>query len=570
MLSLLRVRNLAVIESLELEPGPGLNVVTGETGAGKSILIAALELVLGGRGRGGLVRAGADRAEVEALFDLSGRPELAKRLREVEPELDVGDELVVRRVLLPGGRTRATVNGRLASATQLAALARGLVDISSQHEHHTLTDPASHLGYLDAWAGLVPAREAVGRAWQAAADAEAALQQALAAHRTRDERMDLLRFQLSEVQALKPQPGEIDALEAEVTRLSHAERLLRAAAGAEAAICGDDGALTDRLCGIIRTVTDAGRHDPALAALADRLDGLCAALEDAGRDLGSYAQDLVADPARLAEARDRLHRLRRLTRRHGDDLDALLRWRAAAEAELADLEGGEGRVDALARARDAARSEALALARGLSSRRRAAAEGLGSAITRELAELGMAAARLFVQVSPLEGGGGLQAEGQRLGPSGVDRVEFVIAANPGEEPRPLARVASGGELSRALLALKRCLAGLGPVGLYVFDEVDTGVGGAVAEVIGRKLAEVARGQQVLCITHSPQVAVYGDRHFFVHKVIEGGRTFSRVSPLDGAGVEAEVARMLGGIEVGEASRAAARDLRAAASAARAA
>ena len=556
MLTLLRVQNLAIIESLELELGPGLNILTGETGAGKSILLAALGLVLGARGQSQLVRTGADRAVVEGLFDVRD-PGSAARLRAAG--VDVEGELVVRRELLASGRTRAYMNGRLTTAAQLQALARGLVDISSQHQHHTLVDPNTHLAHLDAFAVLAGRREEVGAAVGALRAGRVARDAARRALRDRVEREDLLRFQLEEVDALAPEPGEDVRLLEDRERLAHGAGLLSAAEAGHHALYGAEQALCARIARVVDEVVGAGVHDPALAELGARLCSAQVELQEAALDLGRYAERLDADPARLRGVEERLDALRRVVRKHGADLDALLGWRDAARAELAELGASEGRLESLEAELCALSSAALAAADSLSAARRAAADGLGDAISRELGSLGMGGARVAVSVDPLQTGG-VEVGGVRLGLTGRDRVEFLIAPNPGEEPRPLARVASGGELSRALLALKRVLSAGGPVGLYVFDEVDTGVGGAVAEVIGQKLSDVATHHQVLCITHAPQVAAYGDQHLHVHKAVAGGRTFSRVRVLGPESRVRELARMLGGIDVSAATHQAARDL----------
>ena len=556
MLQLLRIRNLAIIDELEVELGPGLTVLTGETGAGKSILVSALQLVLGGPGGAGLVRTGEKRAEVEALFDLSDDPAALERLAaDGIPVVD--GELVVRRVVYESGRTRAYVGGSLASAAQLARLATGLVDISSQHQHHTLVDAGSHLHYLDAFAALEPLRDQVAEAWRGLVGARRELRDAQAALRDRAEREDLLRLQLDGIDTLDPQPGELDQLEAALTRLRHADKLLRAATTAERALASADRSLVGQLAGLLRPLQDHAALDPALAALADRVEGTLVELEEAARDMAAYAADIDLDPQHHQALEERFHALRRLARKHGGDLAAVRAWRDDARLELVALRDAEGRIDEREATLHKAQAAAGALAQRLSEARKASAHSLGRAITEELRSLGMGGARVEVAVAPLDGPGDVEVAGARMTVSGIDRVEFLIAPNPGEPPRPLAAVASGGELSRSLLALKKVLAGMGPVGLYVFDEVDTGVGGAVAEVIGQKLAQVAAHHQVLCVTHQPQVCVYGDQHLYVDKAVDAGRTYSRVRALDPDGRRAEVARMLGGIRVGEAAHRAA-------------
>lgn len=559
MLTCLRVRHLAIIDQLEVELGPGLNVITGETGAGKSILIDALSLVLGERARPELVRTGAKQAEVEALFDIGDDPEALARLEG--SGIDADGELVVRRVIGANGRTRAYLNGSLASAGQLAEIARGLVDISSQHEHHTLVDPGTHLGYLDAFGRLEPLRDEVADAHRALAEADLALREAEQAAASRGEREDLLRFQIREIDELDPKVGEDAELAEERERLRHAERLAKSAGGAEEELYAEDGAVCEVLGRIAGEVRAAASIDARLAPLADAIEGAATQLEEAARELGAYARDVTMDPERQAEVEDRLARLKRLARKYGGDVAGILAHREAAAAELEALSRAEERVLELEAAREAALSSATSAARALSARRRTIADELARRISEELASLGMGGARVEVQVAPLaERGGELSVDGARLSETGIDRVEFLIAANRGEEPRPLRKIASGGELSRAMLAIKRVLAGVGRAGLYVFDEVDAGVGGAVAEVIGQKLADVARHHQVICITHLAPIAVYADRHYRVSKAVEGERTKSRIELLDEPERLEEIARMVGGLTIGESHRRAAAEM----------
>ncbi len=536
MLRCLRVRQLAIADDIELLLGDGLNIVTGETGAGKSILVDALQLVLGGRANPELVRTGAERAEVEALFELSpgDRERLAGR--------DVGPELVLRRVVEAAGRSRAYIDGRLATAGELAEVARGLCDISSQHEHHSLVDPGSHLGYLDAYADLGALRAQMDTAWATLREAETALE-ALRG-RLREDRADWLRFQLAELDKV----DGLDVDEAELSRLRNVDALAALVQRAHARLYDDDQAASGALARVEADVASAARLDPALGSVHERLVALSTELDDIVTELGRYARGLRADPARLAALEEAQHEVRRLRRKHGDDLAGA---RRRIEEELAQIEGSANALADAEAAIEAARSVVARVAPALSSRRRADARKLANAITGELASLGMGEARVDVNVADAG-----------VGPRGADRVEFRIATNRGEEPRPLRKVASGGELSRALLAVKRVLAQMGPVGTYVFDEVDSGVGGAVAEVIGRKLQEVSRHHQVLCVTHLPQIAAWADLHLHVRKEAVGERTFSSVRSLDESATVEELARMLGGVRVSDAARAAARELRA--------
>jgi DNA repair protein RecN (Recombination protein N) len=570
MLSILRVRQLAIIDELEVVFGPGLNVLTGETGAGKSILIDALQLVLGARARPELVRTGAAQAEVEALFDVGRQPQVLARLRAAGIEAPDG-ELLIRRVVNAQGRSRAYVNGTLATSTQLAGLAAGLADISSQHEHHSLVDPATHLDYLDAFGGLEGLRAQVAEAYRELQARAQTLAEAEKRARGREEREDVLRFQIREIAELDPRVGEIAALSAERERLRHADKLARAAGAAEDALYARDGAICEELAHLASKIAEAAQIDPRLSGAASAIDAARAQLEEAARELGHYARGVMLDPERLVEVEERLHRLARLARKYAGGAsenveEAILAYRARAEAELAALAEAEERIAEAEAAHSEALARAAALARELSAKRRRAAGELGVAISEELGSLGMGGAQVQVRVAPLEGGRGETiVDGARLSASGIDRAEFLIAPNKGEEARPLRKIASGGELSRAMLAIKRVLSGLvlaerGPAGLYVFDEVDAGVGGAVAEVIGRKLKEVARHHQVICITHLAPIAVYAERHFLVRKDVIGERTRSSIVALsEGERIE-EIARMLGGITITQKTRDAAAEL----------
>lgn len=561
MLTCLRVKNFAIIDELEVELGPGLNVVTGETGAGKSILVDALELVLGGRGKPEIVRTGEKQAEVEAVFELGDDPTIRARLEEAGIELEDDGVLLVRRVLPASGRSRAYVNGRMATTAELTAIAAGLADISSQHEHHTLVDPGCHLGYLDAFARLDGERAAIASAFERAREARERVDDLAARARDRGEREDLLRFQLKEIEELAPAPGEDVSLAEERERLRHAEKLARTAGSAEDALYASDEAICSVLGKIASDVRAAAQIDKRLEGAADQLETALASLEDASKDLGRYARNVDVDPDRLGELEERLDKLHRLKRKYGGGIEDILAHRDKVKQELDSLDRNEELLASaeadLARALEDAKKVAVVLR----EKRTKASKLLGEAMGKELASLGMGDARIEIDLAPLEGKGSeLVVDGARLSPTGIDRAEFLIAPNRGEEARPLRKVASGGELSRAMLAIKRVLAGLGPSGLYVFDEVDTGIGGAVAEVIGQKLAEVSKHHQVICITHLAQIAVYGDAHFHVRKEVVNERTRSTIGLLSDEERRTEVARMLGGVKLTDRTKAAAEEL----------
>lgn len=561
MLACLRIQNFAIIENLQVEFGPGLNVVTGETGAGKSVLVDAMELVLGARSNPQVVRTGAAEAEFEALFDVSEHPQIEARL-EASGLCAKGSgesELLVRRVIQENGRSRAYVNGRLVTTGQLEQLVSGLVDISSQHEHHRLSDPSTHLDFLDAYAHLGTTRARMIEAYRTLTDALAALAEFQGHLGNRSEREDLLRFQVRELEELNPVEGEEETLESERNRLRYAERLASITSSSEDALYSRDSAIVEELGRISVQLMDAARLDATLEPLTKEIDAARSQLQEVARELGRYARNVTVDEARLAEVDERIEKLKRVKKKYGGSIAACLEHLNKAKADLLALDEHESREKELEAAIARAKDQARELSKQLSSTRRAAAKKLGRAISDELASLGMGGAQVEVKIEPVAGGE-LDLDGARLSSTGVDRAEFLIAPNKGEQARPLRKVASGGELSRAMLAIKRVLAELGPAGMYVFDEVDAGVGGAVAEVIGRKLADVAQHRQVICITHLPQIAVFGQTHYRVQKVVENERTHSTITALSKKDRLEEVARMLGGAKISAKTRAAAQEL----------
>ena len=558
MLTTLRISGFAIVDAVEVRFGHGLNVLTGETGAGKSILVNALHLVLGGRMSAEVLRDGADEAVVEALFELPYDHPVFSRLGGVgvaAPPPGEPAELLVRRVAQRGGRGRAYVNGVLVTASVLAEALRGVVDVSGQHEHVSLLDEATHLSLLDAFAGLdAPAggvapllgryRETFGRLSALCRERDS-LQRDQA---ERGRRADYLAFQLRELDAVDPKPGEDAALDGERRVLASAERLREAASLAEGMVYGEDGSASEQVGQAVRALTDAAALDPRLAGPLQLLRSAAIELTEAGRELGHYAETVGCDGERLQVIEDRLEALKALCRKHGGTLEAAVARRAEMAAELSSLTGGGERLEQLRPEIDVAGSDAATLAGMITRARQKGAKAFCAGVEAELSGLAMARCRLEVAFSPPEGG--VPAGGSLLGPDGAEQALYLLAPNPGEQPRPLARIASGGELSRLLLAVKRTLARRDPVLTYVFDEVDSGIGGAVAEAMGRVLAEVAGGRQVICITHLPQIAAFADRHHRVVKRVAAGRTTSEVALL--AQVEErrqEVARMVAGATV---------------------
>ncbi|TVQ53513.1 MAG: DNA repair protein RecN [Rhodobacteraceae bacterium] len=543
MLRSLSIRDIVLIDALDLELRPGLNVLTGETGAGKSILLDALGLALGAKGRGEMVRPGAAEGSVTAVFDLApGHP---ARALLAEAGFEADDELVLRRVAAADGRLRAFVNDRRASGAALAALGEALVEVHGQHDDRGLLNAAGHRALLDAFAGCEAERAACRAAWAAWRDAAAALETARAAatEAARDE--DFLRHAVAELTAFAPEAGEDARLDAERRRMQAAERIRSevARAAEEIGPTGAEGALADA----------ARRLDRAAAAAEGALDGALAALERAMTELGEAqagveaALDLLAyDPLALERAEERLFALRALARKHQaapDDLPALTE---ALAARLAAIDGGAEGLAALSAAVEAADADYAAAAATLTAARRAAAARLDAGVAAELAPLKMERAVFRTEIAA-----------DAPGPDGADRVAFTVAPNPGAPAGPIGRIASGGELSRFLLALKVRLAARQEGLTLIFDEIDRGVGGATADAVGRRLARLAEDAQVLVVTHSPQVAARGAHHWRILKQIEGAATRTRVLPLSPREREEEIARMLAGETVTAAAKSAA-------------
>jgi DNA repair protein RecN (Recombination protein N) len=537
MLTMLRIAGFALIDEVELPLGPGLTVITGETGAGKSIVVEAMGLLRGARAGVDVIKTGRDEARVEALIALpaggAARARLEADGRAVDPNED--DGLLVRRVISRAGRGRVHLGGGLATAGDLATHVSGLIDIASQHDQQSLTDPDSQLAILDAFAETQGLRAEMAEAHASLGEARRALEVFSADARSRGEREDLLRFQLGELDAAQPVAGEEESLKTERERLKGAEKFFSATAGGEDALYARDGAVAERIAAVARDLAPLAALDAELAPLAERLQGAQAVIEDVARDLGRYARGIRSDPARLGEVEERLFLLQRLCRKHGGSVEDLVAKRATLARELADIgsfdEALVARKDAVERAEMLARAAAVAL----TTARRKAATGLEKKVSATLQELGFATARVPVAV-----------EERELGATGSDRVRFLFAPNPGEAPRPLAKIASGGELSRVMLAVKQALARTDEVLTYVFDEVDAGLGGGAAEIVGRKLKKLAADRQVIVITHLPQVAAFGDAHVRVTKTAAKGQTRVEIELLPEADRAAELARMLGG------------------------
>jgi DNA repair protein RecN (Recombination protein N) len=559
----LRIRDWVIVAEAELEFGPGLNVLTGETGTGKSIVLGALSLLAGGRGSADAVRTGSERAFVEAVFRTEATPDFELELarRDLYPEVDgegVAHELVVSRTISASGRSRARVAGELVPASVLAELLSGRIEISSQHSSQSLLRPDVQGRLLDEAGGLLPVRTRVSElvAELRASDAERVKLQALAEERARQQ--DFLAFQVSDIDAVGLASGELDELAAEHRRLAHADRLLVEGWSACASLLGQADAGSDgEVVGARDLVTTARRAlegvsdlDSRLGDFAERLRGCETELEDVASDLERYVSSVEADPQRLAEVEERLAIIESLRRKYGQSEREIAEFRERAVNELAAIEGAEARIDELA-TRRAELAESLATAaRELTQGRVDSARELGAEVAASLADLGMPGARFEVGLESLE-----PPESLACGANGSERAEFLFAGNPGDALRPLQRVVSGGELSRVFLAVRNALRRKSRAGMVlVFDEVDAGIGGQAAERVGRALAELARHHQVLCITHLPQIAAFGDVHFRVQKREKRGRAVAEIARVEGDLRIDEIARMAGGRSVTAATR----------------
>jgi len=550
MLRFLRIRNLAVIDAVEVEFESGFNVLTGETGAGKSILVEAVGLLLGGRASAELVRTGEAQATIEAIFEAADH-----------------SELVVRREISAQGRSRSFINGALATAAALRDLSDRLVELHGQHEHQALLDPLTHLPLLDGFAQHDDLVDQVRSAWTEVRSLREQLDRSRMDGREKAARLELIAFQLGEIEKAAPRAGEDEELAAAKQVLASADRIQRLCEESYATLYDSDQAVLASLGGVWKRVAELATIDPQFSSYADARDSIKSQLEDLAFFLRRYADDVDASPGRLQQVEDRLAVLERLKRKYGPTLDEVIAAGERLARERALLSGDSDRAEDLQRALAAASERFLGMARDLSSRRRRHAEALARNLEGLLAELAMARTTFEVRFND----GELPPEG--WSEYGIDRAEFYISPNVGEAPRPLARIVSGGELSRVMLALKtigfvptpgvgsgRRSGRMAEPKTLIFDEVDAGIGGRVADVVGAKLQELGEQFQVLCITHLPQIAARASTQFLIEKSIAGHRTVTRVTRLDMNARPEELARMIAGTSVTDAVRASARDL----------
>ncbi|MDX2603170.1 DNA repair protein RecN [Streptomyces caniscabiei] len=568
----MRIRSLGVIDDAVVELSPGFTAVTGETGAGKTMVVTSLGLLLGGRADPALVRIGAKNAVVEGRIAVPEGASAVVRAEEAGAELDDG-ALLISRTVSAEGRSRAHLGGRSVPVGMLAELADELVAVHGQTDQQGLLKLSRQRAALDRYAGdavAVPLTK-YGEAYRRLRAVAGELDEIVTRARERAQEADMLRYGLDEIAGVEPRAGEDVELAEEAERLGHAEALASAATAAHAALAGNpedpEGVDASTLvAGAHRALEAVRSHDPALAVLAERIGEVGILLGDVAGELAGYADDLDADPLRLAAVEERRAALTALTRKYGQDIAAVLSWAEEGAQRLTELDGDDERIDELTAERDALRAELGGLAQALTDARTEAAERFAAAVTAELASLAMPHARVSFEIRQTDDPDGVEVGGRTVayGPSGADEVELLLAPHPGAPPRPIAKGASGGELSRVMLAVEVVFAGTDPVPTYLFDEVDAGVGGKAAVEIGRRLAKLARSAQVVVVTHLPQVAAFADRQLLVEKTNDGSVTRSGVKVLEGEDRVRELSRMLAGQEDSETARAHAEELLAAA------
>ena len=551
MLIELYIRNFAIIEELRLSFEPGLNILTGETGAGKSIIIDAITALMGGRSRQEWLRTGADSFLVEGVFSLPPHvaSEIAPILEREGLEGESPDVLLLSREVRASGRNVARINGRMVSLSLVREVGDHLVDIHGQGEHLSLLHRSRHLLLLDRFAGLEEMRADFSSLARELRQVRDDLSRLRMAERDRARRMDLLGYQVREIESANLVPGEMEELEQERTRLAHAAQLMELMDAAYRLLeVGGEGvpSASDMLSEASGHLSKAASFDPSLEQLQARLDDLLGVLSDLSVEIRDYRDDLEFNPRRLDEVEGRLALLENLQRKYGDTVEEILEYASRAAEELEALSHSEERAGELEERERGLLRRMGEIGARLSDARREAAARLSAAVERELGELNMTGARFSVSIEQREAPDGVYAGDRRLAfdATGLDRVEFLMSANPGEELRPLAKVASGGETARLMMALKAVLSRADPTPVLIFDEIDVGIGGRVGSIVGEKLRSLARNHQVLCVTHLPQVAAYGDRHLKVEKRVADGRTRTIVTPLEGERRVEELAEML--------------------------
>ena len=553
MLKELNIKNIAIIDHLRVEFAPGLNVFTGETGAGKSIIVDALNLALGERASADLIRTGCQEAVVEAAFELNGRgtAEIAALLSEQGIEAGPEEDLIVRRVLSSSGKNKVYINGSLANLNTLAALGARLADIHGQHEHQSLLSLEHQMELLDSFGGLSELIGVLSDAYHRLQDVRKELAGLEAGERDRAQREDMLRFQKNEIEAAMLKPGEDSELANEQKLLANSEKIAGLSHAADEALYSSENSVLTGLKKAMTNLRDIAAIDSRIALVLELCEAGRAQIEEASREVSAYAGRVEFDPDRLEQIGDRLDLIQKLKKKYGSTIDEIIEFGKIASFELERMGRSTDEIERLKKEIQSIKSGLTAKAHELTRKRGAASRELEEKIEAELSHLGMKKTTFTVKITQEPGED--TVDGHKLGPRGADRVEFLISPNPGEEPKPLAKIASGGELSRIMLALKTILLEGDSIPTLVFDEVDAGIGGEVAEEVGKKLKRVATKRQVFCITHLPQIASMATSHYGVSKSVKKDRTNTEIRLLDKKERVGEIARMLGGKIITEAT-----------------
>jgi DNA repair protein RecN (Recombination protein N) len=553
MLNELSIKNFAIIDELHVCFGDGLNVISGETGAGKSIIIGAVSLLLGDRATSDMIRTQADTATVEAAFDITGNKPLQDKIAAMGFSAD--DELLIRRVISHAGKNKAFINGQMATLANLAAVSELLINICGQHEHQVILNAENHIDILDEFGGCLPVRAEYAEIYNQYQQIRTQIEKLRNLSQSREEKADLLKFQLKEIQDIDPQPSEDTTLADEKKVLVNSQKLSGWAGLAYDLLYGEKDSAIVKLKDVQNQIKEIKKIDSNFKIADADIESSFITLQEAALQLRDYGKKLYFDSERLIVIEERLEQLNRLKRKHGGSLESVLHRKKEIEEYLKTVFSVEEELEKLTREEEKLKDNLRQNSVKLSQVRKQAAKKLQDAVDKEIQELNMPHASFWVN---FEKDGGDAAE--YFGPKGTDRIEFYLTANKGEETKPLNKVASGGELSRIILALKNVLSRTGSVSSIIFDEVDNGIGGAVAEIVGRKLKEVSANHQVICITHLPQIACFGDKHMYVSKKVVKGRTVTSLEELDSEKKIEEVSRMLGGVNVTEKTREHAREM----------
>src|SRR3990172_6415319 len=548
MLLELTLRNFAIIDELTVNFGEGLNILTGETGAGKSVIVDAINLILGEKASTDLIKSDKEEALIEALFGISKKRELKDKLISSGLE-SKGDEVVIKRVIPRAGRSRVYINGSIATFNLLGQIVEGLVDIFSQQEHQTLLKEERHLEVLDEFGGLGSLTGRVAELYKGTTKLKREIEELERDQKNKIEREDFLRFQCKEIDSIRLELGEDERLEEERKKLANAERLFSVANNAYSILYEGEKAVTDILKRIRNQIEEVARIDAALVEVAKSIEKGTIEIQDAAFTLRDYASNISFDPHGLSSIESRLEEIKKLKRKYGGSIIEILEKRKGLEEELGGISGGGERIEALKKDLERVESELNNCARELSEKRLQAAGRLMLAVSKELVEVGIKSGKLLAEFQE-----------KPISELGFERVSFLFSANPDEKPKPLTRVVSGGELSRIMLVLKEILARVEGGSVLIFDEADSGIGGAVAETVGRKIKNLSKRYQVICITHLPQVAKFADTHFRVTKMFRGNKTRVQIKALNYDERVEELGRMLGGIKVTEKTIEAAREM----------